>query len=79
MSPTLKSLLSEKSNILAFQNRFDIMEENKEDKEYIEWLFQVPADTEYLKLPEKTSLQKKVKKLLLNGGTVGVAYGIMRL
>lgn len=79
MSPTLKSLLSEKSNILAFQNRFDIMEENKEDKEYIEWLFQVPVDTEYLKLPEKTSLQKKVKKLLLNGGTVGVAYGIMRL
>lgn len=78
MAPALKPLLSEQSNILSFQNRFDIIQEDKEDKEYIEWLFQVPAETEYEKLPAKTDLQKKVRELLLNGKTVGSAYGIMR-
>ncbi len=77
MSPILKPLLSEKSNILSFQNRFNIIQENKEDKGYIEWLFQVPIDTNYKNLPAETDLQKKVKKLLLNGGTVGSAYGII--
>lgn len=78
MSPILKSLLTEKSNILSFQRRFDIIQENKEDKEYIEWLFQVPVDTNYKNLSAVTSLQKKVKELLLKGGTVGSAYGIMK-
>ena len=43
MSSALKPLLSQKSNILSFQNRFNIIKENPEDKEYIEWLFQVPS------------------------------------
>ncbi len=77
MAPTLGSLLSEESNILAFQNRFDIIREDREDKEYIEWLFQVPADTEYIDLPQRTSLQREVRELLLKGGTVGSAFGIM--
>lgn len=79
MSPTLKPLLWEKSNIVSFQNRFDIVQENKMDKEYIEWLFRVPVDTDYKNLPAETHLQKKVKELLLNGGTVGSAYGIMKV
>lgn len=78
LSPQLKPLLSESSNIKAFQERFDIIRENKEDKEYIEWLFQAPVNTDYIKLPEKTSLQRRVKELLLNGGAVGMAYGIMK-
>lgn len=77
LAPALKPLLSEKSNILSFQERFQIMQENPDDKEYIEWLFQVPADTDYKELPAATSLQKKVKELLLNGGAVGAAYGVM--
>lgn len=78
LSPALKPLLSEESNILSFQSRFHIIQENKEDKEYIEWLFQVPVETEYTNLPSKTNLQKNVRNLLLDGGTVGAAYGIMR-
>ena len=78
MSPILKPLLSENSNILSFQKRYEIIQENKEDKDYIEWLFQVPADTDYNDLPVETGLQRKVRRLLLNGGTVGCAYGIMK-
>lgn len=36
LSPALKPLLSEKSNILSFQNRFTIIQENTEEKEYME-------------------------------------------
>ena len=77
MAPALSHLLSGGSNILSFQNRFDIIREDREDKEYIEWLFQIPADTEYTDLPQRTSLQRKVRELLLQGGTVGSAFGIM--
>lgn len=78
LSPALKLLLPPKSNILSFQDRFNIIQEDKEDKEYIEWLFQVPLHTPYKDLPEVTSLQKKGKELLLNGGAIGSAYGIMK-
>ena len=47
------------------------------DREYIEWLFQVPSNTDNESLPAETRLQKRVKELLLNGGTVGCAYGIL--
>lgn len=79
LSPRLKPLLSKKSNILSFQNRFHIVQENNEDKDYIEWLFQVPIDTNYKNLPAKTDLQKKVKEILLNGGNIGSAYGIITM
>lgn len=78
MSPVLRPLLSESSNILSFQNRFEIVQEDKEDREYMEWLFQVPADTGYEDLPAVTDLQKKVRELIRNGGAVGAAYGIMK-
>lgn len=79
MSPVLRELLSEKSNILSFQKRFVITEVDQEEKEYIEWLFKVPADTAYAELPEETTLQRRVKTLLLKGGNVGSAYGIMEI
>lgn len=77
MSPVLKQVLPEQSNIVCFQERFVITQEDPESKEYIEWLFQVPADTAYLDLPAETSLQKRVRALLLEGGKVGSAYGIL--
>ena len=79
LSPMLKKLLPENSNILSFQKRFDLVQEDKEDREYIEWLFQVTLDTKYKDLPVKTSLQKKAKNLLLHGENIGSAYGIMKV
>ena len=79
MSPALRPLLQEESNILSFQKRFEIVREDREDQEYIEWLFQVPVDTDHRELPADSSLQKKVKELLLSGGAIGSAYGIMEI
>lgn len=77
LSPRLEPLLSRRSNILSFQRRFQILGETPEDREYIQWLFQVPEDTETGRLPENTSLQRRVKALLLEGGAVGCAFGIL--
>lgn len=79
ISPSLKPLLTENSRIRSFQERFHILKENKEDKDFIEWIFQVPVDTVYKNLPSETSLQKKTKELLLKGGTIGSALGIMQM
>lgn len=77
LSPVLKELLPEQSNIVRFQERFVITERNEGEKEYIEWLFQVPDDTEYQELPERTTLQRKAKALLLSGGNIGTACGFI--
>lgn len=78
LSPKLRPLLPPESHILSFQNRFCILRENPSDKEYIQWLFQVPEDTQTERLPENTSLQRRVKALLLDGGAVGCAFGTMK-
>lgn len=78
LSPALRPLLRENSHILAFQRRFEIEREDPGDREFIRWLFDAPEDTPPERLPERTGLQRTVKQLLLSGGTVGSAYGIMR-
>lgn len=75
MAPALRPLLPKDSNIIAFQDHFVITRENKEDAGYLDWLFQSPGVTDFEKLPALTSLQKKVKESLLNGGYVGAAHG----
>lgn len=77
LSPALRPFLAPESHILSFQNRFTILREDKESRDYMEWLFCVPEDTAYEKLPEETGLQRQVKELLRNGGAVGTAYGVM--
>ena len=76
LSQELKKFLPEDSKILDFQRRFEILEEHKDKMEFIEWLFQRLEDTDYSELPEKTSLQRKVKESLLQGGKIGEAYGV---
>lgn len=78
LSPELGTMLLDETNIKKFQKRFEIIKENKKNREYIEWLFERLETTEYTELPEHTSLQKKVKKLLIDGGNIGTAFGVMK-
>ncbi len=78
LSPVLRSLLPEGSRIAAFQDRFEITEVEKDSREYVEWLFQSPLETENENLPAQTSLQRKAKELMLAGGNIGSAYGILK-
>lgn len=73
----LKEMLGEQSNIINFQNRFEIFDEGEEGTECVEWVFNTKS-TDYSALPEMTSLQRNMKKHLLTGGVIRSAYGRMK-
>ena len=70
LSPALKELLPEGSRILQFQKRFEVKSWNKEEDAYLEWVFK-RKDLPLEKLPEETSLQRKMKAYVLQGGKIG--------
>lgn len=81
LSPELKTLLPEASNILKFQEAFDIVSSDLEPTDVLEWVFKLAnrqqEDVCLLELPEETSLQRNMKAHLLKGGKIGVARGIL--
>ncbi len=77
LSPALKHLLSSDSNIILFQNRFDIVFVNDDYMGVLDWVF--PTHREINEsMPENTSLQKNMKAWLLAGNKVGWTKGFIR-
>ncbi len=76
LSPALDNLLDPNSRILRLKNCFKIVHWDKENTEFLQWVYG-RIDIPYESLPEKTSLQKNLKRYLLNGGTVGCAKGTL--
>lgn len=77
LSPGLKEILKETSNILSFQNDFIIDSFEPEDTGYMQWVFK----KEGLLLedvPQNTSLQTKMKTFLQKGGKIGAARGYLK-
>lgn len=77
LSPALRPMLSQSSNIRAFAARFTIKEYHSQDKEFFRWLFAVDTNTPLEQLPEQTGLQRAAKAYLQAGGSIGAAYGVM--
>ncbi|MBO5489165.1 MAG: DUF5596 domain-containing protein [Eubacterium sp.] len=74
LSPVLKELLDEHSNIIQFQNLFEVEQTDYDSMAVLDWVF--PGYREVTEvLPEKTSLQKKMKNYLLAGNKVGWSTG----
>ena len=78
LSPKLKLYLNDNSNILLFQSYFNVISFKEDDYGYIEWLFKENINFNIINFKEDTSLQRKVKKALLNGEKIGCAYGILK-
>lgn len=76
LSPELSLLLPETSHILAFQKRFSLQNVDYSGTEYIEWVFKT-KDAKIADLPEETTLQKRMKQFLLDGGKIGSGFGIL--
>ena len=74
MAPALQLLLGENSNIVAFQRLFEIDSVDLDATWFIKWIYPgyLLADET---LPEKTTLQRELKKYLLAGNKFGVAKG----
>lgn len=74
LSPALDKLLDKTSNILAFQRLFEVESWDPESMAVLDWVYPMDSgDAEALSTG--TSLQKKMKAFLLDGGKVGWAKG----
>lgn len=78
MSPQLKELLPETSNILRFQEMFDIVPDEAAGRDVLLWVFKNPR-LPVEELPENTSLQRKLKQFFLSGGVFLEGKGYLRL
>jgi hypothetical protein len=78
MSPMLYDYLPSNSNILKFQEMFDVELDTVPGRDILLWVFKNPKlpPEEY---PENTSLQRKLKQFFLNGGQFLDGKGYLRL
>lgn len=74
LMPELKEFLGEDSNIIAFQDLFEIDIVNHDATWYRNWIFPGAGSVD-TDLPEDTTLQRSLKKYLLAGNKFGVAKG----
>lgn len=77
LSPALRELMDENSNILQFQNLFIEEKTDYNSMAVLDWVFpgyhSVSED-----LPENTSLQRKMKRYLLQDGKIGWTMGYLK-
>jgi hypothetical protein len=76
LSPALKECLPSGSKILLFQSDYTVTEWDKENKDFILWLYNRPYEN-YTDLPEDTRLQRAVKDRLLKNQPIGSAFGTL--
>ncbi len=75
--PELNKILKADSNILAFQNRFQIIQSDYEWREAESRIFNRVLEAIF-QYPEKTSLQKSAKEYLLKGNALGRGLGVYK-
>ena len=78
ISPMLKDYLPETSNILRFQEMFELDEETTPGNGVLLWVFKNPK-LPVAEFPENTSLQRKLKAFFLSGGQFQDGKGYLRL
>lgn len=74
LSPALKELLPEESNIIKFQRLFTITSTDANNRQAEERVFGY-VSSNAAKYPKETTLQKKLKAYLLSGRNAGTGYG----
>ena len=74
--PDLDEILSESSNIKEFRKHFKVLQVDYRERE-AEWRIFGSVLKNVTDYPEATSLQRKAKKNLLQGGSFGNGWGIL--
>ncbi len=70
MEPHLADFLPENANIMQFQKKYTLYQNDANGKGVYTFLFHVPEDTPLAELPEDSSLRRAIKKLYLDGGKI---------
>lgn len=77
LAPALQPLLPAGSGIRRFASDYVLFAVDEADESFYQWLFGGFAPVG--QLPERTSLQRAVKKHLLQGGKLGSARGVLQI
>lgn len=75
LAPALEKLLPKGSAILRFGADYSRYMTEEDNTEFYRWLFNSPTPVPAEDLPERTSLQRKAKAYLADGGKIGMACG----
>lgn len=79
LSPELKQILNKDSNILYFQNKFNVFYTEENKKDFLKFIFNEPFNVDnYNNLEENTSLQKYIKNKLINEEKLHIGLGILK-
>ena len=76
LSPNVSQCLNPDSKIIAFENVFHRYPIQSTGKELMAFLFRMSPDN-YEDLPEETSLQRKIKRIYLDGGYIYAGAGVI--
>lgn len=80
LSEELDDILDKESNIIKFKNKFTILEQNENEKAFLNFVFKegLKEKINYSELKEDTSLQRKIKQYLLEGKKLHIGFGILK-
>ena len=79
LSPDLRCILKDDSNILYFQNKFDLIFTKENKKDFLKFVFNEPFEiNDYNILKEETSLQKNIKNKIINKEKLCIGLGILK-
>lgn len=78
LSPTINKAIDKSSNISKFYDMFEILEEKDGIDDVLNFVFNVKQCNNYTELEEYTSLQIKVKEMLLNREKLTIGVGILK-
>lgn len=76
LAPALKKLLPDSSKIIQFQHSFELTSQEDDSLGFLDWVYG-RRDIPFENLPEETSLQRKLKHYIQNGGKVEWANGTL--
>lgn len=79
LSNELDDILDKGSNILKFKDKFDIIKQTENNKEFLNFVFQEKGEKiNFNFLKEDTKLQKKLKKYLINNKKLHIGLGVLK-
>lgn len=75
LSQEIAQMLDKNSNIVKFQELFGIKQDKNGIDDILNFVFNIRECDDYTNLSEETSLQRKIKAFLINGGIIYNGYG----
>lgn len=78
LSKEILNVLEKNSNIMKFSKMFAITDGDDCTSDILNFVFEITESQDYHDLPEKTSLQKEIKKVLLNGNIFHLGIGLLK-